>query len=226
MLMRNFLQPPEKSYTARKQNFQRMLKTRNRSHLDVNSSNEKSFDSFDTITTEGAQSSESSRVDVTTSFESSTTNDSDSKLHTFPSTCTTTLGLAFDSLNIETLSETPTAYALKTAARKRQDFQNCHRRPQGNSWQSVEYSTTDSNCASSQPFDGNPANSKRLKQGVFFKLLNANFSRSKSRENKRDYSIDEKTDAVFREFMRYDPVLDQKQDSPQNHRSSFDFISS
>ncbi|XP_041862258.1 voltage-dependent calcium channel beta subunit-associated regulatory protein [Melanotaenia boesemani] len=36
--------------------------------------------------------------------------------------------------------------------------------------------------------------------------------------HRRDYSIDEKTDALFHEFLRHDPQFDQ-QDSPRKHRS-------
>ncbi|XP_037326464.2 voltage-dependent calcium channel beta subunit-associated regulatory protein [Pungitius pungitius] len=38
--------------------------------------------------------------------------------------------------------------------------------------------------------------------------------------HRRDYSIDEKTDALFREFLRHDPQFDQQQESPlRRHRS-------
>uniref|UniRef100_H3CZ77 CACN subunit beta associated regulatory protein n=1 Tax=Tetraodon nigroviridis TaxID=99883 RepID=H3CZ77_TETNG len=38
------------------------------------------------------------------------------------------------------------------------------------------------------------------------------------RLHRRDYSIDEKTDALFHEFLRHDPQFDQ-QESPRKHRS-------
>lgn len=44
------------------------------------------------------------------------------------------------------------------------------------------------------------------------------FSSQPPRLHRRDYSIDEKTDALFHEFLRHDPQFDQ-QESPRKHRS-------
>lgn len=46
----------------------------------------------------------------------------------------------------------------------------------------------------------------------------AQFSSQPPRLHRRDYSIDEKTDALFHEFLRHDPQFDQ-QESPRKHRS-------
>ncbi|TWW57740.1 Voltage-dependent calcium channel beta subunit-associated regulatory protein [Takifugu flavidus] len=46
----------------------------------------------------------------------------------------------------------------------------------------------------------------------------AQFSSQPPRLHQRDYSIDEKTDALFHEFLRHDPQFDQ-QESPRKHRS-------
>ncbi|CAG01379.1 unnamed protein product, partial [Tetraodon nigroviridis] len=46
----------------------------------------------------------------------------------------------------------------------------------------------------------------------------AQFSSQPLRLHRRDYSIDEKTDALFHEFLRHDPQFDQ-QESPRKHRS-------
>lgn len=46
----------------------------------------------------------------------------------------------------------------------------------------------------------------------------AQFSSQPPRLHRRDYSIDEKTDALFHEFLRHDPQFDQPE-SPRKHRS-------
>lgn len=46
----------------------------------------------------------------------------------------------------------------------------------------------------------------------------AQFSSQPASLHRRDYSIDEKTDALFHEFLRHDPQFDQ-QESPRKHRS-------
>lgn len=256
----NLLHPPEQAYVSKRQNFQKLLKTRGKKYLEATSSTEKSFDSFDTTTTDGARSSESSRVEfTTTSFESSTTNDSDShgKRHQklslkddsgYKSTDTPTappeqnhiyagvpssISFAIDKENdVRTNARTSAEHSIarnvggpRTASKKRRDFQSrglaINERNVITSCSSFELDTTDSNPISGDSFDETGATTK---YNIFFKFFHSHSRYGRRRQPKRDYSVDEKTDALFREFTRYDPSFETMSSSmanrPRYNRSS------
>ena len=233
----NFLHPPEKAYSSKRQSYQQQGSRNKSRHTEGNSSTEKSFDSFDTTTTDGARSSESSRVEVTTtSFESSTT-DSDShsrrqrrlsfkgdsgyksaetqQFHYSPAR--NSIAFALDEENVESTSQTnlPANHNLpqRTASRKRRDFQSRNLAVQRQTTDSItscssyEQDTTDSNPPPANSIA--EANMSGSKLNIFNKLFR--YSKySRRRQNQRDFSIDEKSDMLFREFIRYDPSLDER----------------
>lgn len=258
----NFLHPPEQTYLGRRQCFQRLLNSRGKTYLDANSSTEKSFDSFDTSTTDGPRSSESSRVEfTTTSFESSTTNESDSHSRRhhrlapkddsgYKSTEAnvgspdqgsptsvhsavpqTSISFAIDCVDNKAPDKiSPSIQSVRkqdrTASRRRRDFQSRGAGPNNHniitSCSSIELDTTDSNHLSGDSFDENGASSK---YNVFYKFFHSNSRFGRHRQPKRDYSVDEKTDALFKEFTRYDPSYEnasqmQSPGRPRYSRSS------
>lgn len=232
----NLLHPPEQAYHAgRRQHFQRMVRNQKRCYADGNSSTEKSFDSFDTATTDGARSSESSRVEMTTtSFESSTT-DSDSHcrrqkmIHNKDDSGYKSTEIPQEELMMNSASSnllpSPTELPLirsRTASKKRRDFQSRNsgvdsltvNRPNVvTSCSSIELDTTDHNNASEGSYDERVV-SKGSRYKVFHRIFNTKFTRR--RQAGRDYSVDEKTDAIFREFSRHDPNLE----TPTSHGHS------
>lgn len=248
---------------SRRQNFQKFLKTRGKNYLDATSSTERSFDSFDTTTTDGARSSESSRVEfTTTSFESSTTNESDSFIkrnqilslkddsghkntetpltlpeavsaHSFldiPSSISFTIDNMNEGVSVVRTPVTPALSrsigGVRTASKKRRDFQSrgleMNARNIITSCSSFELDTTDSNPQiSGDSFDETGASAK---YNIFFKFFHSHTRYGRRRQPKRDYSVDEKTDALFREFTRYDPSFDNLSSAvanrPRYNRSS------
>lgn len=234
----NLLQPPEQSYVNRRQQFQRILTNRRRGNVifDPYTSTERSFDSFDTSTTDGAHSSESSRVEVTTtSIDSTTTNDSSADSYTkrqimrenkddsgYKSLEQRIPASPTPCIVISSTMETPAAlndrlaspsalvpsHYTRPIASRRQTFQawSIKDRPSLNirtSFSSFELETTDSNMASCESTEDRLESGK---PGAFLSVYPSGSSRRQMMQ--RDYSVDEKTDAIFKEFARYDPKYD------------------
>lgn len=228
-------------YISKRQNFQRLYanRRRNRNIFDLNSSTERSFDSFDTTTTDGARSSESSRIEATTtSFDSTTTNGSSAdssykrqllkeakddsgykslECNTKPPPSPTTRIVITPSMeagdgteeSVDPFSEMIPSHHYKSASSRRRDFQT---RSVGElpiltiqtSHSSYELEPGESNATSS---DSIPNQSEPGKYNGFLRVFQTGFWHSKQKQ-KRDYGVDEKTDALFKEFTRYDPKYD------------------
>lgn len=210
------------------------------------SSTEKSFDSFDTTTTDGARSSDSSRVEVTTtSFESSTTNEltdssessakrlqmrqnkDDSGYKSIENQQQTSLTRGASQGKEQTSPEEEQSSAIvsthysRTVSKRRRDFQNRHFVPPNliTSCSSFELETTDSNPYMSDSFDEPGSANVTNRYSVFFRMFHTNSRYGKRRQHiPRDYSVDEKTDALFREFTRYDPQFERRR--PQQYSRS------
>ena len=218
-------------------------------YYDPYTNTERSFDSVDTTTTDGARSSESSRVEFTTSIDSTTTNESDSYYKrqilrdakddsgyksieqnpvrlVSPSTAAPSIIIsptsgALDSPGDETggatgyspsHSEVLLSHYSRTASSRRRDFQTRSSGEQQQqqlspniqaSYSSFELESTDSNNMASCESIAEKSDAGKS----FLKVFQS--SSGKKYSPKRDYSVDEKTDAIFKEFARYDPKYDE-----------------
>lgn len=242
----NLLQPPIHSYSGRRQHFQRIMRNRGATanlYPDTyQSSTERSFESFDTSTTDGAHSSDSSRVEVTTSFESTTTNeltDSSADSHSRRyylrqkddsgyKSIETQGGLKVNEMTSNSVipnvmplnspsSKSENALPMrnaKTASSRRKEFltQYTSKREQRvmMSQSSFELDTTDTNHCSDESFDNQIPPATRATKYNILRLLHpvSLFGRNKQ-GLQRDFSVDQRSDALFREFTRYDPRYDE-----------------
>ena len=92
----------------------------------------------------------------------------------------------------------------KTASRKRREYRAD--RQIIHVYSSILDQETDS-ARSDQPSGDSFEEQKPSRKFSLFRLLRGGSKESK-RSLSRDYSVDEKTDALFHEFMRYDPTMD------------------
>ena len=103
----------------------------------------------------------------------------------------------------------------KTASKKRRDF--------GKERQLMRVCDAEPDSRSDQPsgdsFD-DPAWLAARKHSVFSRFLKSRSADSRRGAMARDYSVDEKTDAVFNEFLRYDPAFEQRRTTKQPQQQS------
>jgi len=179
----------------------------------------------------------------TTSFESSTTNDSESfqrrqQMHTGKDDS------GYKSLEAAAVSPTgrnPISFAIdeccdegsssrcqsneaqqhfstrsrsRTASGRRRDFGKIKLNDRYNnvitSCSSFELDTTDSNHLSGDSFDDTCLPGASHKSSAFLRFFQSNSRRGwrHQAQRRRDYSVDAQTDALYKEFLRYDPQLE------------------
>lgn len=108
----------------------------------------------------------------------------------------------------------------KTASKKRREYSRERQIVQ--IYESINEPDTDSKSSKSdQPSGGSfEENTMPSKKSVFSRFFKSHRD-NKDRSSNRDYSIDEKTNTIFQEFLRYDPKLDPKHTyAAYLHRSS------
>ncbi|CAB3361485.1 Hypothetical predicted protein [Cloeon dipterum] len=221
------------SYESRRQTYKNVLTSRLRRKeggatfqpLVIENS---SFDSVETVDTEGSSTDASRLEQLTTSFESTTDNTdslgegggqstghgklqqirADSGYRSFETTCAPRLCQKQDSIDLD---EAKTE-AEEQAAKRRRDFHGGatgRRTPDSLYFESVNELETDSRSGGDSPSSVTTATivPKRSKTVLMPRYLRHNKYVYSSLQT-RDYSVDEKSDALFREFSRCDPTYE------------------
>ncbi|KAJ8306298.1 hypothetical protein KUTeg_016843 [Tegillarca granosa] len=238
-------------FENRRQTYQNIL-TKRLQRAKQNTSTENSFDSVETVDTDGDVSDTSRHEVTTTSFETSTDNTDSTTESQNHRLMQMKADSGYKSLeNQPPIVQPPGAVKRnhsageieeydsffqepgpsgehfytrsknfdrrngKTASKKRREYSRERQAVQ--IYESINEPETDSRSdqPSGDSFEETPQPSKI---SVFSRLFKSQKGSTKQRSNTRDYSIDEKTDKLFREFVRYDPKFEHRSNTSP-HRS-------